>query len=224
MSSSLLSLSLSSSLIVLYLLRKSLFTGHSNKSFKQIFHTGQVTEHPIDATFSFPATQTKQDHTHTTHSSLNEVFSVSSSSMWHDKTSQDIRQNDWLIKEQQQEYLCEWQSKNKTTLFSSKIVFYSTKQHQSAHCPIDVQYVSNITHDQYLIWPIRTYHSLLWPITTHDYHRCLITNNHDLCLLTLSSDHVFWPCLIPYVSDGHTSLTTMTYHYSWLLSHMTYHQ
>ena len=39
-------------------------TNHSNKSFKQIIHTGQVTEHQIDATFSFPATQTQQDHTH----------------------------------------------------------------------------------------------------------------------------------------------------------------
>ena len=84
--------SLSSSLIVHYLLRKTLF--HS--SFKQIIHTGHShrsshTEHPIDATFSFPSTQTQQDHTHhTTHSSSNEVFSVSSSSssMRYDKTRQ----------------------------------------------------------------------------------------------------------------------------------------
>lgn len=131
-----------------------------------------------------------------------------------DKTWQvKTRWDDWLIREQQQEYLCEWQSKNKTTLFSSKIVFYLTKQHQSAHCPIDVQYVSNITHDQYLIWPITTHD--LWPITTHDYHRCLITNNHDLCLLTLSSDHVLY--LMSLMVTHHSQLWPITTHDSYLI-------
>lgn len=67
------------------------FTGHSQRT--------SHTEHPIDTTFSFPSTQTQQDHTHhTTHSSSNEVFSVSSSSssMRQDKTKQDMTwQDDW---------------------------------------------------------------------------------------------------------------------------------
>ena len=56
-----------------------------------------------------------------------------------------------LIKERQQEYLWEWQSKNKITLFSSKILFYLTKQHQSAHCPIHVQYVFNTQKNTYVL-------------------------------------------------------------------------
>ena len=85
---------MSSSLLTLILSYYSLSS--QKNTFSQLIHTGHShrsshTEHPIDATFSFPSTQTQQDHTHhTTHSSSNEVFSVSSSSssMRYDKTRQ----------------------------------------------------------------------------------------------------------------------------------------
>ena len=151
---------MSSSLLTLILSYYSLSS--QKNTFSQLIHTGHShrsshTEHPIDATFSFPSTQTQQDHTHhTTHSSSNEVFSVSSSSssMRYDKTTQHKKLHDKmidLIKERQQEYLWEWQSKNKITLFSSKILFYLTKQHQSAHCPIHVQYVFNTQKNTYVL-------------------------------------------------------------------------
>ena len=151
---------MSSSLLTLILSYYSLSS--QKNTFSQLIHTGHShrsshTEHPIDATFSFPSTQIQQDHTHhTTHSSSNEVFSVSSSSssMRYDKTTQHKKLHDKmidLIKERQQEYLWEWQSKNKITLFSSKILFYLTKQHQSAHCPIHVQYVFNTQKNTYVL-------------------------------------------------------------------------
>ena len=74
---------MSSSLLLLILSRYSLSS--QKDTFSQLIHTAHSqrtshTEHPIDATCSFPSTQTRQDHTLTTHSSINEVFSVSSSS------------------------------------------------------------------------------------------------------------------------------------------------
>ena len=50
---------------------------------------------------------------------------------------------------------------------------------------------------------------LIWPITTHDYHRWLITNNHHLSLMTMSYDHDLW-------------LMTMTYTLWLWLSHITH--
>ncbi len=61
---------------------------------------------------------------------------------------------------------------------------------------------------------------LIWPITTHDYHRWLITNNHHLSLMTMSYDHVLWPCLMTMSYD--LCLMTITYTLWLWLSHITH--
>ena len=214
-------------------------------TFSQLIHTGHShrsshTEHPIDATFSFPSTQIQQDHTHhTTHSSSNEVFSVSSSSssMRYDKTTQHKKLHDKmidLIKERQQEYLWEWQSKNKITLFSSKILFYLTKQHQSAHCPIHVQYVSNTQKTLMFSWlPMTCLKVRGWirsPVFLQGlefiWHLCAqdVEDTPDMMMASSSivqSTSPITPYLIWLITTYHSS--HMTHHYSWL-SQMTYHQ
>ena len=69
--------------------------------------------------------------------------------------------------------------------------------------------MSSISYD-----PAELTTHLIWPITTHDYHRCLITNNHDLCLLSLSSDHVLY--LMSLMVTHHSQLWPITTHGSYL--------
>ena len=69
--------------------------------------------------------------------------------------------------------------------------------------------MSSISYD-----PAELTTHLIWPITTHDYHRCLITNNHDLCLLSLSSDHVLY--LMSLMVTHHSQLWPITTHDSYL--------
>ena len=66
---------------------------------------------------------------------------------------------------------------------------------------------------------------LIWPITTHDYHRWLITNNHHLWLMTMSYDHALWPMsyhydlyLMTLIVTHHTWLWPITTHDSYLIS------
>lgn len=139
-----------------------------------------------------------------------------------------------LIKERQQEYLWEWQSKNKITLFSSKILFYLTKQHQSAHCPIHVQYVFNTQKTLMFSWSSMTCLKVRGWIRSPVFlqgleficHLCAqdVEDTPDMMMASSSivqSTSPITPYLIWLITTYHSS--HMTHHYSWL-SQMTYHQ
>ena len=219
-------------------------TGHSHSSFTQLkSHRSSHTEHPIDATFSFPSTQTQQDHTHhTTHSSSNEVFSVSSSSssMRQDNTRHDKTWHDKMIdlsKNDDKNTSGNDKVRIKSPYFLQKSYFIwqnNTKvlivQYMSNRCPICIQYPKNtyvllITNDLSQGERMNTITSLPSRLE-FICHFCAqdVEDTPDMMMASSSivqSTSPITPYLIWLITTYHSS--HMTHHYSWL-SQMTYHQ